>query len=306
MALQVSGAISLLDVAGEFGGTAPHSISEYYGAAAGVPASGAISLSDFYGTSAAGEQIYATAGSHTFVVPAGVTSVCVLCVAGGGAGYNSGLYRGGAGGQLAYKNNITVTPGASLTVTVGAGGTVSGGSGGVSWFIDTATVYARQGTVAGGVGDYVGLGGSAGSGTVGGSAASGGGGGGAGGYSGAGGNGGRGRDPFTPLDAQAGGAGAGGGGGGGGGSAFPASGYLAGGDGGGVGLYGEGINGTGGGAGTGLSNGGNGTAGSGGSGQTYGGAGGGGLTQASPGVSGAVRIIWGSGRAFPSTDVGAS
>lgn len=51
MALQSSGAISLANVQTEFGGSAPTSISEYYGAAAGVPASGTISLSDFYGKS---------------------------------------------------------------------------------------------------------------------------------------------------------------------------------------------------------------------------------------------------------------
>ena len=51
MALPASGAISMLDVAGEFGGATPHSISEYYSAASGVPASGTISLSDFHGTS---------------------------------------------------------------------------------------------------------------------------------------------------------------------------------------------------------------------------------------------------------------
>lgn len=51
MALQSSGAISLANVQTEFGGSAPTSISEYYGADAGVPASGTISLSDFYGTS---------------------------------------------------------------------------------------------------------------------------------------------------------------------------------------------------------------------------------------------------------------
>ena len=53
MAIQSSGAISLTDVQTEFGGSAPTSISEYYGAAAGVPGSGTISLSDFYGKSAA-------------------------------------------------------------------------------------------------------------------------------------------------------------------------------------------------------------------------------------------------------------
>lgn len=50
MALQSSGAISLLDIATEFGGSTPHSISEYYGAASGVPSSGQISFDDFYGT----------------------------------------------------------------------------------------------------------------------------------------------------------------------------------------------------------------------------------------------------------------
>jgi len=52
MALQTSGAISLLNIANEFGGSAPHSLSEYYGAASGIPSSGAISISQFYGKSA--------------------------------------------------------------------------------------------------------------------------------------------------------------------------------------------------------------------------------------------------------------
>ena len=52
MTLQSSGAISLLDVQGEFGGSIPIGLNEYYGAASGVPASGTISLADFYGASA--------------------------------------------------------------------------------------------------------------------------------------------------------------------------------------------------------------------------------------------------------------
>lgn len=58
MALQTSGAIALSDIEGEFTGTAPTSLSEYYRAAGlvpssvtQVPASGAISFSDFYGAS---------------------------------------------------------------------------------------------------------------------------------------------------------------------------------------------------------------------------------------------------------------
>lgn len=53
MALQSSGSISINNVAGEFGGSTPHSISEYYGSDYyhGVPASGSISLADFYSAS---------------------------------------------------------------------------------------------------------------------------------------------------------------------------------------------------------------------------------------------------------------
>ena len=53
MTLQSSGPISLANVQTEFGGSNPIGINEYYGVAAGVPASGTISLYDFYGKSAA-------------------------------------------------------------------------------------------------------------------------------------------------------------------------------------------------------------------------------------------------------------
>lgn len=58
MALQTSGAITISDIQGEFGGSAPHSLSEYYrggafvpdiSANSGIPTSGTIKLSDFYG-----------------------------------------------------------------------------------------------------------------------------------------------------------------------------------------------------------------------------------------------------------------
>ena len=47
-----SGTASLLDIQNEFGGSAPISLSEYYGAAAGIPGSGTISINDFRGKSA--------------------------------------------------------------------------------------------------------------------------------------------------------------------------------------------------------------------------------------------------------------
>jgi len=55
MALQSSGAISLSDIAGEFGGSTPHGLNEYYSGGlgpSGVPSSGTISFNQFYGTSA--------------------------------------------------------------------------------------------------------------------------------------------------------------------------------------------------------------------------------------------------------------
>ena len=52
MPLQSSGAISLANVQTEFGGSNPIGINEYYGVAAGIPASGTISLNNFYGKSA--------------------------------------------------------------------------------------------------------------------------------------------------------------------------------------------------------------------------------------------------------------
>lgn len=57
MALQSSGAISISDLRGEFGGSTPDAISEYYRAGSlvpdtdvnsGIPTSGVIALSDFY------------------------------------------------------------------------------------------------------------------------------------------------------------------------------------------------------------------------------------------------------------------
>lgn len=52
MALPSSGQLSIDDIVGEFGGSAPHGLKEYYSAATGIPASGEISIKDFYDASA--------------------------------------------------------------------------------------------------------------------------------------------------------------------------------------------------------------------------------------------------------------
>lgn len=262
-------------------------------------------------SAASGQQAYTTPGTYTFTVPAGVTSISVLCVgAGGGAGD-----AGGNGGSLSYVNNISVTPGTNYSIAVGTGGT--GGTafnspqpGGSSVF-GTTICRAKGGNSGdsnigtafdGGASEFTG-------------------GGGAGGYSGAGGKGG----PSTDGAGNTGFAGTGGAGGGGGGNFADTGGDIwlvsPGGGGGGVGILGAGSNGSAGGdgglGGGGGSGGNNGSAantglGIGGAGGLYGGGGGRAeylfdsinsvVTDSSNGgngAGGAVRIIWGPGRSYP-------
>lgn len=284
-----------------------------------------------------GEQIYITAGSFTWTVPAGVTSACAVCVGGGGAGDDGnsgdGGGGGGAGGALSYANAFTVVPGASIPVVVGAGGLATngfnarapnggqtsitvgsfilganGGEGGAPYPTSPGSTGGSiaNSSVPGGVTTGGGSGGNGGLAYNGG-----GGGGGAGGYTGAGGAGGG----SAPHQGIAPGAGIGTGSGGGGGAAGygPGSGGtggasggtgqsdLTGGGGGGATIYSSGNPATVGGNGNGLS-----TSGSkGGNGGWPGGGGGGafdtGVGTTSTGGGGAVRIIWGTGRSFPSS-----
>tara|TARA_B100000287_G_scaffold424613_1_gene469521 strand:+ start:2886 stop:7997 length:5112 start_codon:yes stop_codon:yes gene_type:complete len=246
-----------------------------------------------------GQQLYASTGTHLWTCPAGVTKVSVVCV---GAGGNDGSTGGDGGGGLGWKNDIPVTPGQQYTVKVGA--QIAGGNGEDSYFIDTATVKGGGGFVGtnfvgGSGGNYTGDGG--GDGGDGGAPNSNrGAGGGAGGYSGKGGNGGDG----VASGASAGTDGQGGGGGGGAGASWE------GGAGGGVGMDGEGADGAGASTYQGTAAQAYGHCGLGGSGGLpttyaafpslgYGSGGGGGNGIA--GRHGAVRIIWGPGRAFPST-----
>jgi len=259
---------------------------------------------------AIGQQAFTTVGTTPWVCPTGVTSICVVAVGGGGGG---GYACGGGGGEVRYKNNISVTPGNSYQVVVGSGGAQNydgTGSNGTSSTFSSTIVVANGGIKGngtfpktGGAGGSGGTGDGGGNGGVGGSTGGGayyGGGGGAGGYAGTGGAG-------ASGDGQ--GSGSDGSGGGGGGAGAWYGGYSGGG---GVGILGQGTNGTGGvggnpGAGT---NGGGGGSGGGtgspakvGGGGVYGGGGGGGYSDGAGG-GGAVRIIWGSGRAFPSTNTG--
>lgn len=72
MVIQSSGSISLSDIAGEFEGTPPHSISEYYGRVLGIPISGALEFSRFYGKS--GRALYGGRGHGVAVTPQGIVA----------------------------------------------------------------------------------------------------------------------------------------------------------------------------------------------------------------------------------------
>lgn len=63
MALQQTGSITLADIQAEFGGVNPISMSEYYSAADGIPVSGVISISEFYGKAASSTTWYLRDGT---------------------------------------------------------------------------------------------------------------------------------------------------------------------------------------------------------------------------------------------------
>ena len=153
------------------------SLSEYYAGGSNVfssavdeagnsiPSSGTIKVSDFYSThtvTTGGTTNFSTAGSDTFSIPLGVSTLTVtLYGAGGqgGEGDESGSGGGGGGGgsggvvqgTLTVSNNIQGNPSQqTITVNIGEGGDSSFGreSGTAS-----SIVYNGQTTSAGGGGN---------------------------------------------------------------------------------------------------------------------------------------------------------
>lgn len=263
---------------------------------------------------------YTTPGTYSYVVPAGVTTVSAVAVGGGGGGASNsalnGVSGGGGGGGALHWRTFTVTPGETLTVVVGSFGfggfgvgLNDGSAGGDSYIRRSSTdlVFAGGGargafnsagtTAAGGVSGFSTLGGGGGNGGSGGggsTSSTSGGGGGAGGYSGNGGNGSTG----TTLSSVT----AGSGGGGSGSTGTNTLSTIPTWHGGGVGIFGEGASGA---APSAIAA----RAGNPGSGGVAGDHGGGGVGAeddstsglAGNGRNGAVRIIWGIGRTYPST-----
>ena len=72
---------------------------------------------------------FSTPTSSTFTVPAGITSISVLVLAGGGAG-GAGTAGGGGAGGLIYVEKYPVQGGTSYPVVVGQGGAQPGLNGG--------------------------------------------------------------------------------------------------------------------------------------------------------------------------------
>lgn len=270
-------------------------------------------------TTVSSQTVFTTTGANSWTVPANVRSVSAVVVGGGGGGAGSRGDRGegntgGAGGALAY-GSFVVIPGETLTVNVATAGAAggndaNGGTGGTSSIVRSnltllsatgggagqtrATAATTGGLPSWGFGLTVTGGGNGGAGGGATDNNTGGGGGGAGGYSG---NGGAGGNAAAGTSVT-------GGGGGGAGATNSGQGYS----GGGTGLLGAGTSGT---AGALNANGGGGSSGAAGT-QTAGGIPGGGggardddsAGSGCAGARGEVRIIWGAGRAYPSTNTG--
>jgi hypothetical protein len=103
-----------------------------------------------------GGQLYLqkTAGTYSFTIPAGVTSVRVQLWGGGGGGGGStaagNVGSGGAGGGYA-EGIFTVSPGQALSIAIGAGGgpTVTGGTTSISGLPTAISATGGGGGVVG-------------------------------------------------------------------------------------------------------------------------------------------------------------
>lgn len=127
--MQSSGQIKLSEIATEFGGSAPHALSEYYDADTGVPASGEIQLAaDFYGTSAYTPTAQSYTSSATYTIHSSETSFQYKLSGGGGGGgkiqcLNCGPDHGADGSATTFQfKNSSGSVVWTLTAAGGNGG----------------------------------------------------------------------------------------------------------------------------------------------------------------------------------------
>lgn len=214
MPLPSSGPITIQQIATEFGGTAPHSLNEYYRggafvantpANANIPASGAIALSNFYGASKSRVTVNLVISTNTqnydvFVnrgssYVAGNTDVILTINSGVFLGATStGVYALVVSSSFNVGDTVTIINNGTILGCGGGGGAGStgggggGGGGGNTMQISRATSITNNGVIAsGGGGGGGGGGGQTGSGKFAVARQGGGGGGGAGYLSGGGG-----------------------------------------------------------------------------------------------------------------------
>ena len=90
-----------------------------------------------------GSQSFTTAGTFCWTAPAGVTSVSVVAIGGGGIGSSA---------ALGYRNNYAVTPGNSYQVIVGNGGCPGNGPPGVPSRYGTSSFFVSGAVLRGGGG----------------------------------------------------------------------------------------------------------------------------------------------------------
>jgi len=128
MTLQSSGQIKLSEIAAEYGGSAPHALSEYHDKG-NAPASGEIQIAaDFYGTSDYTPSAQSFTSSGTYTIHASETSIQYKLSGGGGGGgknecLNCGPLAGSNGGATTFQFKNS---GGSVVHTL----TAAGGDGG--------------------------------------------------------------------------------------------------------------------------------------------------------------------------------
>ena len=167
MPLQSSGPISFAQIQTEFGDVNPISLSEYYSLASGLPASGAISLSNFYGkTFIVYEAITSNRTWSPKVNNANFIHIYVVGAGGSGGhawgdntGFTEGVASGSGGGAGGVSiSRIAASSAGSSTVTLGGGGTgvkvtgfgsINGNAGGASTFVGSGLNMRGNGGGAG-------------------------------------------------------------------------------------------------------------------------------------------------------------
>jgi hypothetical protein len=100
-------------------------------------------------TPAGGSMTWSTAGTYSWTVPGGVTSVTGECIGAGGGGNNFAGGAGGPGGGAWATRTWSVSPGDTVTVVVGGAASYSAGQASTLTHASTLRVSAAGGSSPG-------------------------------------------------------------------------------------------------------------------------------------------------------------